>query len=126
MSHMTVISGVERRWRWSQEQKQALVSAGFAPGACVTDVARRAEVHPNQLYRWRSDLVAGEAPGFAAVEVRSDRGDGGLSGSVIIVELAGASVRLSARCHASQLTTVRRIDRIISSAATHDKMGNMS
>jgi len=96
MNHMTVISGVERRRRWSQEQKQALVSAAFAPGACVTEVARRADVHPNQLYRWRSDLVAGEAPGFAAVQVQPDRDDGGLAGSVIMVELAGASVRLSA------------------------------
>jgi len=46
MNHMRVISGVERRRRWSQEQKQALVSASFAPGACVKEVARRADVHP--------------------------------------------------------------------------------
>jgi len=38
-----LLSGPERRQRWSEEQKQALVAA-FAPGAVVAEVARRADV----------------------------------------------------------------------------------
>jgi transposase len=65
---MEIFSGVERRRRWSEEEKRRLVSAAFAPGAVVSDVARRADIHPNQLYRWRQDLRA-PLTGFAEVVV---------------------------------------------------------
>jgi Transposase len=39
-----LISGPERRRRWSEKQKRALVAAAFAPGAIVSEVARRADV----------------------------------------------------------------------------------
>jgi transposase len=67
MSRSELITGVERRRRWSAEQKRAIVLAAFAPGAAVTDVARRADIHPNQIYRWRK-AMSGES-GFAQVVV---------------------------------------------------------
>jgi transposase len=67
MSRTELITGVERRRRWSAEQKRAIVLAAFAPGAAVTDVARRADIHPNQIYRWRK-AMSGES-GFAQVVV---------------------------------------------------------
>jgi transposase len=56
MSRVQVITGVERRRRWSADQKRALVAAAFAPGAVVTEVARRADVNSGQIYRWREEL----------------------------------------------------------------------
>jgi len=70
MSRSELITGVERRRRWSDEQKRAVVLAAFAPGAAVTDVARRADIHPNQIYRWRKALS--ETLGFAQVVVASE------------------------------------------------------
>ncbi len=66
MARVEVITGPERRRRWSEEQKRAIVAASLAPGAVVSDVARRADVGPGQIYRWRKELRAA-ADGFAAV-----------------------------------------------------------
>ena len=70
MAQVDVIPGVARRRRWSDEQKRSIVAAAFAPGASVSDVARRADVNSGQLYRWRQELRgSGAASGFAAVVV---------------------------------------------------------
>jgi|SRR5580700_5386633 transposase len=66
MARVEVITGPERRRRWSEEQKQAIVAASFAPGAVVCEVARRAEVSSGQIYRWRQELRAA-ASGFSQV-----------------------------------------------------------
>jgi transposase len=71
MAKFDVFGGPERRRRWSEEQKRALVATAFAPGAIVSEVARRADVYPGQLYRWRQELGGGAA-GFAAVVVTAD------------------------------------------------------
>jgi len=70
MSRSELITGIERRRRWSAEQKRAIVLAAFAPGAAVSDIARRSDIHPNQIYRWRKAL-SGES-GFAQVVVTSE------------------------------------------------------
>lgn len=38
MAQVHVITGVERRRRWSPDQKRTLVAAAFAPGAVVAEV----------------------------------------------------------------------------------------
>src|SRR5215207_8966149 len=63
MARFEVITGPERRRRWSEDQKRAIVAESFAPGAVVSDVARRADVSPGQIYRWRQELRA--VAGFA-------------------------------------------------------------
>ncbi|MBV8889618.1 MAG: transposase [Alphaproteobacteria bacterium] len=35
-----------------------MVAESFAPGAVVAEVARRAEVSPGQIYRWRQEVRA--------------------------------------------------------------------
>src|SRR3546814_3332315 len=72
MSQVTVISGVERRRMWSLEQKLALVAAASAPGASVAELARRADLRPSQIYRWRPDLRPATEPesAFLPVAVR--------------------------------------------------------
>lgn len=50
------ILGAERRRRWSDEEKLAIVrSVGFG-GATVTQIAQRHDVTRQQIYRWRHDL----------------------------------------------------------------------
>ena len=68
MSRVEVLSGPERRRRWSAEEKRLMVAEAFAPGASVYAVARRRDVVPGQIYRWRNELRSA-APEFAAVVV---------------------------------------------------------
>ena len=68
MSGIEVLSGPERRRRWSAEQKRTIVAEAFAPGSSVCEVARRVDVVPGQIYRWRHELRAAAA-GFAEVVV---------------------------------------------------------
>ena len=100
MARVQVFTGVERRRRWSAEQKRAIVLAAFSPGAVVTDVARRADVNSGQIYRWRDELrdtggFSG-SPGFAQVMVTADgRSVQARPESVIEIVLGGgAQVRL--------------------------------
>lgn len=53
MSQITVISGPERRRRWSAEARLRILAEAFAPGACVSEVARRHDVATGLLYTWR-------------------------------------------------------------------------
>ncbi len=47
------VLGVERRRRWSSDEKARLVAETLAPGARVSEVARRNEVAPSLLFTWR-------------------------------------------------------------------------
>ena len=68
MARVEVLTGPERRRRWSEEQKRAIVAASLAPGAVISEVARRADVGAGQIYRWRKELGA-VANGFAPVMI---------------------------------------------------------
>jgi transposase len=50
------VLGVERRRRWDDEVKLAIVSAVGIDGATVTQVAQRHEVTRQQIYAWRHEL----------------------------------------------------------------------
>ena len=78
MTTATVLVGRERRRRWTTAQKRRIVEESFAPGASVSEVARRHEVHPNQLHGWRKDARLGSLPIVAS-----------LPGSFAPVEIAG-------------------------------------
>ena len=94
MARYQLITGPERRRRWSAEQKRAVVAAAFAPDAIVSEVARRADVCPGQIYRWRQELDDTSA-GFAAVVVTADADCGqsvaSCRGEVIEIEFGGAA-----------------------------------
>jgi len=51
-----VITSVERRRRWSREDKERLVSACLEPEAVLSEIARSAGIHVSQLFRWRKEL----------------------------------------------------------------------
>ena len=76
MATVTVLSGRERRRRWASSEKASIVEESLRPRAVVTAVARRHEVHPNQLHGWRKEARSGSlsiTPGpqacFSAVEI---------------------------------------------------------
>ncbi|MGL4964867.1 MAG: IS66-like element accessory protein TnpA [Inquilinus sp.] len=56
MPRAEVLPLVERRRRWSREEKEQIVAASFEPGATASEVARRAGIHTSQLFRWRKQL----------------------------------------------------------------------
>jgi transposase len=55
-----VLGRIERRRRWSAEEKLAVVMASLEPGAVVTNVARRFDVTRQQVYDWRRAARRGE------------------------------------------------------------------
>jgi transposase len=59
MSPVEVITSIQRRRHWSAEQKRALVEEAEQPGSSISMVARKYEVHPNQLFRWRRLMQEG-------------------------------------------------------------------
>ena len=70
MSQVTVITGPERRRRWSDEEQREILTAAFAPAANVREVARRYDVATSMIYKWRREaLAAGQIPGFAEMVV---------------------------------------------------------
>jgi transposase len=71
MPRVEVITGPERRRRWSEDQKRVIVAASLAPGAVVADVARRADISAGQIYRWRQEMRATAAAGFTPVLITS-------------------------------------------------------
>jgi transposase len=80
MTTASVLVGRERRRRWTTAQKRLIVEESFEPGASVSEVARRHEVHPNQLHGWRKDARLGSLPitpgppaCFAPVEIAGDK-----------------------------------------------------
>ena len=85
MASVEVLTGPERRRRWSNEQKQAIVAAAFKPGAVVRDVARQVDVTSSLIYRWRRDLRAA-ANGFAQVLV-APAGDGVAASPIPAIEI---------------------------------------
>ncbi len=68
-----ILSGAERRRRWSDEAKARIVAESVVHGAIVSQVARRHDVLPSQIYAWRKaaregSLVLSGGPAFATVE----------------------------------------------------------
>jgi transposase len=78
-----IISQVERRRRWSVEEKVRLLEAAMQPGASVAAVADRHGVSRSLLFYWRKQAKAGlmagvtplaslAAPVFASVIVAAE------------------------------------------------------
>ena len=57
-----VLSGPERRRRWSEGEKRRIVSESLQPGAVVLAVARRHGISSGLLYTWRRQFGPGSAP----------------------------------------------------------------
>src|SRR5262245_60886062 len=111
MSTSTVLSGPERRRRWSASEKARMVEESLEPGAVVTAVAHRHDVHPNLLHFWRRQArrAQGGRAGFLAVAVSGEKpvSVGGVG--VIEIELgSGVRVRVDGSVDETALGRVLR------------------
>ena len=108
-----VMSGVARRRRWSAGEKAQITRESFAPGASVSDVARRHAMSLGLLHHWRRVVrrSAGEVAQSFVPVVAAEEHD--LSGSaaqagegVIEIAFCGASIWLVGPVDGSALRTV--------------------
>ena len=75
-----VLGRVERRRRFSVEQKLSVLTEATSPGANLSAVARRHGLLPAQVYKWRRLAELGvigmpgasELPSFVAVEIAQE------------------------------------------------------
>jgi transposase-like protein len=51
---MEIITGVERRRRWSAAEKLRIVAESEQPGAGIAEIARRYDISRGLLWNWRS------------------------------------------------------------------------
>jgi transposase len=72
-----VLTGPERRRDWPDERKIAIVAESLAPGVNASEIARRHDINPQQLFGWRKKFRA-EAVVIAVgvVRTRPNRGTG--------------------------------------------------
>jgi transposase len=63
-----VITGVERRRRWTPEQKLEWVRRTLEPGMSVSLVAREAGISASQLFQWRKAYTEGSLVAVGANE----------------------------------------------------------
>jgi transposase len=63
-----VITSVQRRRRWSAEEKRAMVEEAEQPGCSVSQVARKYGVNPNQIFNWRRLMREGALSAVRADE----------------------------------------------------------
>ena len=67
-SKIEVLSGPERRRRWTTAEKVSIVQETYEVDATVTIVARRHGIQPNQLFTWRKLAAQGALVATAAEE----------------------------------------------------------
>ena len=119
MSKVLVLSGPERRRRWTTVEKLRIVEESQAPSASVIEVARRHDVHPNLLTVWRRQArtgAFGPAPAlrqedevqFAAVSVAPElpawTARAGTGGTIEIAFANGVQLRITGAVDPATLT----------------------
>jgi transposase len=67
-----VLSGPERRRRWSDEEKLRVLAQSIAPGSSVSLTCRMHGISTGQLYTWRKQFRLGELTGFVPVSIAAD------------------------------------------------------
>ncbi len=122
-----VITGVERRRKWSAQEKSAIVAESLAEGAVVSEVARRHGLNPQQVFGWRARLrnaangsapssdatpmfvpaiVAEEPASPAAPTLPAAMGAADVAPAPIEIALGGVIVRVRGDADPRALTTV--------------------
>src|SRR5262245_10610880 len=81
MTAVEVITWVERRRRWSREEKLPIMAESAQPGRTASQVAREHGITPGQLFTWWRQLLSGGLFGFNFHPAPTTRiisgGDGG-------------------------------------------------
>jgi transposase len=67
-----VLSGPERRRRWSSEEKLRVLAQSMAPGSSPSLACRMHGISTGQLSTWHRQFRSGELTGFVPVSVMAD------------------------------------------------------
>lgn len=67
-NEIEVITGVERRRRWSAQEKLQWLKRTMEPGMTVSSVAREAGITASQLFQWRKAYTEGSLVAVGANE----------------------------------------------------------
>ncbi len=114
---LEVLTGPRRRRAWTDDDKARAVAESCAPGAVVSQVARRWQIAPQQLFTWRrrarvAARRAATAGALSFVPIVADAStpaaEPDRSQAAIEVEVAGAVVRVPSGADAVLLTAVLR------------------
>ena len=113
---LEVLTGSKRRRDWTDDDKARAVAESCAPGAVASQVARRWQVSPRQLFTWRRARAAARrattAGALSFVPVVADAStpaaEPDRSQAAIEEEVAGAVVRVPSGTDAVLLTAVLR------------------
>jgi transposase len=122
-----LLTGPGRRRRWSAEEKARVIQETLEPGARVSEVARRWQVCPQQVFAWRHaarrdgaviprERASSEAASFVPIIADATVSDPPPP-TVIEVKLAGAVVQVSCGMDSVLLTSVLRAIRASASRA---------
>ncbi|WP_065796807.1 IS66-like element accessory protein TnpA [Ensifer sp. LC163] len=114
MAKVEILTGAERQRRWSTELKLSILQEAFSADGSVSDVARRHDVLPQQIYAWRKkfsppELDPPQTPSFIPVSLI------GASESV-----SDGSKRSGARSRCKDVEIVLRNGRLLRIAADMD------
>jgi len=112
------VTGVVRRRRWGAEEKGRIVAEAIAPGAVVSDIARRHDLAPQQLWNWiraakdgHFALPATEAAFVPVVpeKVVASKGVAGDRSAAIEIAIGAIRVRVRNGADADTLEVVLRV-----------------
>lgn len=117
-----VLTGPGRRRRWSDDDKARIIAETAQPGAVVTEVARRWQVSPQQVFDWRrqarkalATATAPAEPAFVPIVAETPAPSSPepvaaptRATAAIEVKLAGAVLRVAPGTDGELLTMVLR------------------
>jgi transposase len=64
-----VMPGLERRWKWSTEEKLRILAQSVAPGSSPALTCKMHGISSGQLYTWRKQFRHGALTGFVPVSI---------------------------------------------------------
>ena len=104
-----VITGPDRRRRWSRELKAQITEESFRPGTNVSELARRHGMSLGLLHYWRrsarAQAASGEKMQFVPV-LTADPGEAADVRGAIEIEVAGVRIRVKGAVDGTTLRTV--------------------
>jgi transposase len=106
LAQITLITGRERRRRWSEDERRRVLQLAFTPGAIVSQVARQCEVSTSLLYKWRQDALKAEparqfVPAMLAAEPAPSAPPPLDTASIVVEFSNGARLTISAQAPAA-------------------------
>jgi transposase len=123
--HVEIRTGIGRKRRWLDEEKGRIVAEAVAPGAVVSEVARRYDLTPQHLFGWiraakdgKFALPADGAPAFVPVVVEPARtSKAALRERSVSIEIAIGAIKVRV-CNGADARTVEAVLRAVRRASS--------